>query len=66
TKPVGLGTGLGLSIAYSIVAKHAGTLLAEDAPEGGTRMSIVLPHQSALEGDAEASRAPQAGLSMSR
>jgi two-component system NtrC family sensor kinase len=50
TKPVGLGTGLGLSIAYSIVKKHNGTLHAEDAPGGGTRMLISLPQQSAVEG----------------
>ena len=46
TKPVGLGTGLGLSIAYSIVKKHNGTLVAEEAAGGGTRMLIALPQQS--------------------
>ena len=48
TKPIGVGTGLGLSIAYSIVQKHGGTLEAEDAPGGGTRMVLEIP----LSGDA--------------
>jgi len=43
TKPIGVGTGLGLSIAYSIVQKHGGTLDAEDAPGGGTRMILQIP-----------------------
>lgn len=43
TKPIGVGTGLGLSIAYSIVQKHGGTLEAEDAPGGGTRMVLKIP-----------------------
>ena len=43
TKPIGVGTGLGLSIAYSIVQKHGGTLEAEDAPGGGTRMILTIP-----------------------
>jgi signal transduction histidine kinase len=43
TKPIGVGTGLGLSIAYSIVQKHGGTLDAEDAPGGGTRMVLQIP-----------------------
>jgi two-component system NtrC family sensor kinase len=43
TKPIGVGTGLGLSIAYSIVQKHGGTLVALDAPGGGTRMLLSVP-----------------------
>jgi two-component system NtrC family sensor kinase len=43
TKGVGAGTGLGLSIAYSIVRKHAGTLVLTDADGGGTRATIDLP-----------------------
>jgi len=43
TKPIGVGTGLGLSIAYSIVQKHGGTLEAQDAPGGGTRMLLSVP-----------------------
>jgi len=43
TKPIGVGTGLGLSIAYSIVQKHGGTLEAQDAPGGGTRMQLSVP-----------------------
>jgi two-component system, NtrC family, sensor kinase len=66
TKPVGLGTGLGLSIAYSIVEKHSGTLRAEDAPGGGTRMLIVLPQQNALESEPEAPRMPHAGFGATR
>jgi two-component system, NtrC family, sensor kinase len=43
TKPVGQGTGLGLSIAFSIVKKHEGTLVLDDAPGGGTLATITLP-----------------------
>jgi two-component system, NtrC family, sensor kinase len=52
TKPIGVGTGLGLSIAYSIVQKHGGTLDAEDAPGGGTRMVLQIP----LSADARSPR----------
>ncbi len=37
------GTGLGLAICREVVRHHGGTIWAEDAPEGGTRMVILLP-----------------------
>jgi len=37
------GTGLGLAICREVVRYHGGTIWAEDPPEGGTRMVIVLP-----------------------
>ena len=43
TKPTGQGTGLGLSLAHRIIEDHGGRLLIESPPQGGTRMSIVLP-----------------------
>ncbi|HEY0466707.1 MAG TPA: response regulator, partial [Polyangiaceae bacterium] len=43
TKPVGQGTGLGLSITYSIVRKHAGSLVFHDVVGGGTEACILLP-----------------------
>jgi DNA-binding response OmpR family regulator/anti-sigma regulatory factor (Ser/Thr protein kinase) len=45
TKPVGQGTGLGLSITDSIVRKHRGTLVFEDAPVRGTRVTMTLPRR---------------------
>jgi len=35
--------GLGLSIAYGIIKKYSGTISAANRPEGGCRMTIVLP-----------------------
>lgn len=45
TKPVGPGTGLGLSISYGIVARHAGTIVAGSAVEGGAQVTVRLPLQ---------------------
>lgn len=41
TKPDGLG--LGLSISRTIVAAHGGRLWAENNPEGGATMHVLLP-----------------------
>jgi signal transduction histidine kinase len=37
------GTGLGLAICKEIVENHFGTIIAENAPDGGAIFSIVLP-----------------------
>jgi signal transduction histidine kinase len=43
TKAAGEGTGLGLSIAHAITVEHGGTLHAEVADGGGTRLVMALP-----------------------
>ncbi len=37
------GMGLGVFIAKQMIAEHAGSLWAENLPDGGTQVSIVLP-----------------------
>ncbi|WP_232697652.1 ATP-binding protein [Brevibacillus daliensis] len=39
------GTGLGLAVAKQIVAAHNGSILLNNAPEGGAIVTIVLPIQ---------------------
>lgn len=47
TKPDGLG--LGLSISRTILETHGGKLLTSNDPEGGARVTVLLPvHQAAL------------------
>ena len=41
TKPEGLG--LGLALCHSILDSHNGRLHADDAPGGGTMMTLWLP-----------------------
>ncbi|MBK9037461.1 MAG: PAS domain-containing protein [Myxococcales bacterium] len=45
TKVDGKGTGLGLPIARNIIEQHQGTIEVDDAPEGGARFTVALPHQ---------------------
>ncbi|GAB4222226.1 MAG: ATP-binding protein [Acidobacteriota bacterium] len=45
------GTGLGLAIVMQIVTEHHGTIRAEDAPRGGTRIVIELPAVDRPAGD---------------
>lgn len=47
TKGVGQGTGLGLSITHSIVKKHGGSLVLDDALGGGTSAIIRIPAEGA-------------------
>src|SRR5690554_4375155 len=39
----GAGWGLGLAIARDIILRHGGTITAVNQPEGGLRLTIVLP-----------------------
>jgi signal transduction histidine kinase len=51
TKPPGKGTGLGLSISQSIVARHGGTIRAENLEPRGARFTVELPLGSREGGD---------------
>ncbi|WP_235839918.1 ATP-binding protein [Derxia lacustris] len=43
TKPVGAGLGLGLAISRDIAREAGGELVADNAPAGGARFTLVLP-----------------------
>lgn len=43
TRPMGEGTGLGLYTSQMIAGELGGTLVVEDAAEGGVRATLVLP-----------------------
>ena len=45
TKPNGQGTGLGLYIAEGIVRQHGGHIWAENNPDGGATVTVVLPRK---------------------
>lgn len=40
------GTGIGLALTRAIVEAHGGTIGVDDAPGGGARFTIRLPHQA--------------------
>lgn len=43
TKADGKGTGLGLATCYGIVRQSDGVILAQDSPEGGALLRVILP-----------------------
>ena len=43
------GIGLGLTVAKSIIALHGGELTLQNRPQGGLRVTVVLPRQSCHE-----------------
>ena len=47
------GTGLGLTIARKIMSAHGGSIVAANASDGGTRVTLTLPAigATALESD---------------
>jgi signal transduction histidine kinase/ActR/RegA family two-component response regulator len=58
TKPPGAGTGLGLAMCYGIVRQAEGLILVESEPGRGTRISVLLPRESASAGVESASAPP--------
>jgi two-component system, sensor histidine kinase RegB len=51
SKPAGEGLGLGLFLARTTLQRFGGRLELHDAPEGGVRVSIMLPLQPILAGN---------------
>lgn len=49
TKPVGVGTGLGLSVVKKIMDLHDGAIAIQNAPEGGTRVTLVFRVQPRMD-----------------
>lgn len=45
------GTGLGLALCQAIVHAHGGTIVADNAPDGGAVLTVVLPADAAGKGD---------------
>jgi len=40
------GSGLGLAIAHNIISEHAGSISIENAPQGGTLVTVGFPVSS--------------------
>jgi signal transduction histidine kinase len=48
------GTGIGLAVVRDLVALHGGTVRADDAPGGGARFVVELPHAQPAAAQADA------------
>jgi len=53
------GSGLGLAIAQAVAHAHGGDLVIGDSPQGGCRVSIVLPAIATLDVHADAPDEPE-------
>lgn len=51
------GTGLGLAVTRKLITQHGGLIVHESPPEGGTRMTLMLPARS-VDGDGDRTHAP--------
>lgn len=49
TKAVGKGTGLGLSISHGIIEKHGGEIRVKSVAGKGSRFTVVLPLEPAIQ-----------------
>ncbi|MBM4113776.1 MAG: ATP-binding protein, partial [Phycisphaerae bacterium] len=52
------GTGLGLAVTRKLALQHGGAVVHEAPPEGGTRMTLILPAHS-TDLDSERTHAPR-------
>jgi two-component system NtrC family sensor kinase len=61
TKPTGMGLGVGLAVSQGIVEAHGGTLLIDDAVDGGATFTITLPVGAVQETAARVVAPPEEG-----